>query len=239
MTCSARVTLPICYRQLHTVTALTKSSARWIRENTTARHVAVIPNPIPWPLDHQPPLILPSEVLQSGRRRLLAVGRLTYEKGFDVLISVFSQVAAANKDWDLIILGRGPMQNQLEDLVVDLELQGRVFLLGEAGNIGEWYESADAYVMSSRFEGFGNTLAEAMAYGLPAVSFDCETGPREIIRHEVDGLLVPAGDVKGLAEALKKLMTDGDMRQRFSRRAVEVRERFSPEKIADQWEKLF
>jgi glycosyltransferase involved in cell wall biosynthesis len=93
--------------------------------------------------------------------------------------------------------------------------------------------------MSSRFEGFPNTLAEAMAHGLPAVSFDCDTGPRDIIRHEVDGLLVPPGDLDALTEALARLMADDALRQQYAARAVEVRQRFSMERVAGMWETLF
>jgi len=118
-------------------------------------------------------------------------------------------------------------------------LAGRVFLPGWIGNLGEWYERADLYVMSSRFEGFGNTLAEALSYGLAAVSFDCDTGPRDIIRHEVDGLLVPPENVARLSNALDRLMGDPVLRQSFGKRAIEVRERFSMERIAGMWEQLF
>jgi glycosyltransferase involved in cell wall biosynthesis len=107
------------------------------------------------------------------------------------------------------------------------------------GNLGEWYERADLYVMSSRYEGFGNTLAEGLAHGLPAVSFDCDTGPRDIIRHEIDGLLAAPEDVASLAAALDRLMGDADLRRKFAARAVEARERFSIETIAAKWEKLF
>jgi glycosyltransferase involved in cell wall biosynthesis len=93
--------------------------------------------------------------------------------------------------------------------------------------------------MSSRFEGFGNTLAEALACGLPAVSFDCETGPSDIILPEIDGLLVPPGDVSALVASLTVLMTNQALRDRFAIRAVEARTRFSVDGIAGQWERLF
>jgi glycosyltransferase involved in cell wall biosynthesis len=93
--------------------------------------------------------------------------------------------------------------------------------------------------MSSDFEGFPNTLAEALAHGLPAVSLDCDTGPRDIIRHGVDGLLVPAGDEVGLAQALDRVMADSDLRSSLAARSIEARERFSLEKVSAMWEELF
>ena len=93
--------------------------------------------------------------------------------------------------------------------------------------------------MSSRFEGFPNTLAEALAHGLPAVSFDCDTGPRDIIRHGIDGLLVPPDDAGALGVALSGVMADDALRARLAQRAVDARERFSIERVAAMWEQLF
>jgi glycosyltransferase involved in cell wall biosynthesis len=227
------------YGLLNAVTALSSDGKDWIKSNTNAKRVAVIPNAVTWPLSWQEPRISPSALHQSERRLLLAVGRLDAQKGFDWLIEAFSNLADEHSDWDLVILGEGPLRIALEEQVRDLGLERRILLPGRAGNMAEWYESADFYVMSSRFEGFPNTLAEAMAHGLAAVSFDCDTGPRDIIRHELDGLLVPQGNVTELTAALDRLMSDALTRQRFAERAMEVRERFSMERITGMWEKLF
>ncbi|MDR7921526.1 glycosyltransferase family 4 protein [Thermosynechococcus sp. HY213] len=226
------------YGRLDAVVALTDESATWLRQNTRARKVPVIPNAASYPLPAQAPYMMPP-VKTGNAKLLLAVGRLSRQKGFDLLIAAFQGLAAAFPDWRLAILGEGPLRNELAAQIKNARLDERILLPGRVGNIGDWYQAADLYVMSSRFEGFGNTLAEALAYGLPAVSFDCDTGPRDIIRHEVDGLLVPPGDVAALSAALSRLMGDEALRQRFAARAIEARERFSMVSIAGMWEALF
>lgn len=227
------------YGFLDSVVALTQPSAEWLRAHTGVKSVAVIGNPIPWPLPSHPPVRDPLELIPPNRKICLAVGRLSPEKGFDLLISAFSRIAHAFPDWDLVIVGEGGLRASLENQIRELQLAGRVHLPGKAGNIGDWYAAGHLYVMSSRFEGFGNTLAEAMAHGLPAISFDCETGPSDIIRHERDGLLVPPGDIAALSDGMARIMRDERLRTTFARDAIEARERFSLERAADAWEGLF
>jgi glycosyltransferase involved in cell wall biosynthesis len=227
-----------CYGRLAAVTALTTESRDWLLHHTNVKKVVVIPNAAPWPLPAQAPFLMPQAVIPSGRKLLLAVGRLSEQKGFDLLIDAFGRIAAQHADWHLAILGEGPLRNALLSQIRQVGQEDRITLAGRVGNVGDWYQTADLYVMSSRFEGFGNTLAEALAYGVPAVSFDCDTGPRDIIRHQVDGLLVPNGDVAALAESLNQLMRDENWRQVMGAQALEARERFSMEKITRLWEAL-
>ena len=227
------------YSHLAAVTALTTESRDWLLRNTQVRKVAVIPNAVPWPLPKQAPLLTPQEFLPSDRKMLLAVGRLNKQKGFDLLIDAFVQLAGKHPIWDLVILGEGSLRSLLVEKIKKAELENRVFLTGRVGNVGDWYKAADLYVLSSRFEGFGNSLAEALVYAVPSVSFDCDCGPRDIIRHGLDGLLVPNGDVMSLAEALDQLMSDATLRRRFSEKAIEARERFSVQKVTGMWESLF
>ena len=227
------------YGRLAAVVALTQESAEWLKMHTRAQRVPIIPNMALWPLAVQAPRLMPETVCVADRNILLAVGRLEKQKGFDWLLEAFMALALKYYNWNLVILGEGPERRALEAQVQAFGLDGRVFLPGRAGNVGEWYERADLYVMSSRFEGFPNTLAEALVHGLPAVSFDCDTGPRDIIRHEIDGLLVPPGDVARLNFALDRLMDDAALRVQFAARAVEARERLSMERIAGMWEGLF
>lgn len=229
----------LAYGRLDHLVALTAPSAAWLRNHTWARHVTVIGNPIPWPLQVQPPVLDPNTLLTKGRQRLIAAGRLVEQKGFDLLIEAFARLAPDFPTWDLVIIGEGPLHGPLQAQLTRLGLQARVFLAGSVGNIGAWYTACDLYVMSSRFEGFPNTLVEALACGLPAVSFDCETGPSDIIRPEIDGLLVPPGDVSALVASLTVLMMNQALRERFAIRAVEARARFSVDGIAGQWEEIF
>lgn len=229
----------VSYSRLAAVVALASTSAVWLEENTTARRVTVIPNVASYPLLDMPPRLDVRAIVPAGRQMLLAVGRLEPQKGFDDLIAAFAPLAAKHPDWDLVILGEGHERARLATIVDVYGVAGRVLLPGQAGNIGNWYERASLFVLSSRFEGFPNTLAEALAYGVPAVAFDCDTGPRDIVRDGIDGLLVPAADIAALSAALDRLMGDAPLRVRFAERAVEARKRFASERIVARWEELF
>ncbi|MGI4719746.1 MAG: glycosyltransferase family 4 protein [Janthinobacterium lividum] len=237
-----RVWAALCHRaygRLDAVVALTRECAAWIRTHSDADLVPVIPNPAPWPLPPQAPRLAPEASCASGRRILLAVGRLEKVKNLELLIGAFAQLAARHTGWDLVIVGEGSERAFLEQTAGALLASGRVRLPGQAGNMAEWYARADLYAMSSRSEGFPNSLAEALAHGLPAVSVDCDTGPRDIVRHGVDGLLVPQGDPAALVRALDRVMGDDGLRGMYARRARDARERFSLERIGGMWETLF
>lgn len=227
------------YGRLSTVTALTPESAQWLFEHTRAKHVAVIPNSVCWPLPVQAPFIVPPQKHPSGLKILLAVGRLSHEKGFDILIEVFADLAHEHPEWQLMILGEGPLRRELTQQIHQAGLESRIALCGLAGNVRDWYRAADLYVMSSRFEGFGNTLIEAMAHGVPAVSFDCETGPRNIIEHGVNGMLVENGNRRALRDCLHNLMANDGARVALGADSAVVLERFSVAQVSAMWEELF
>lgn len=226
------------YGRLAAMTALNEHSAAWLRHHTSSVRVEVIPNALPWPLPAQLPVVAPL-ALDSDERLLLAVGRLCPVKGFDILVESFARLANDFPQWKLVIAGEGPLRTTLQAKIDAAGQAERIKLVGRVGNLSEWYEAAHAYVMSSRVEGFGNVLVEAMAHGLPAVSFDCDAGPRDIITHEVDGLLVPAGDGAALELALRRLLGDEALRRRLGVQATRVRERYSMEAVAKRWEALF
>lgn len=222
------------------VVMLTSEGLSWLNDEIPHARGAVIPNPVPYPLAVFEPNLVVESLVKADRKLLLAVGRIDESKQFDRLIEVFSMRAELHQDWDLVILGEGLLRETLKSQIQARGLETRVHLPGRAGNVGEWYQRADLYVMSSRYEGFPNTLAEAMAHGCAVVSYDCDTGPRDIIRHGIDGLLVsPVGDLSALANALDKLMRDDEARERMGQRGIEIRVRYSRENILTIWDKLF
>ncbi len=229
-----RWTYPRAWR----VTMLTSEGLSWLRQEIPGARGVVMPNPVVYPLPVYTPELLPDAVVASERKVLLAVGRMSEEKGFSGLIQMFLSLAHQHMQWDLVILGDGPLRDELAQQIESAELGGRVLMPGRVGNVGAWYERADLYVLSSRVEGFPNTLGEAMAHGCAAVSFDCDTGPRDLIRHEVDGLLVPPGDFGAMAQSLGRLMQDDALRGQMAARAVDVRERYSMERVLAMWDEL-
>jgi glycosyltransferase involved in cell wall biosynthesis len=209
---------------------------------TLARKVAVIPNPVlPNPAEDSAGTQgsgRPRSVRSDGRRTLLAVGRLAHEKGFDLLIRAFARIAGTHADWDLVIMGEGKLRAGLVQMIDATGLASRISLPGFDPHVREAMRRADLFVLSSRFEGIPNVLLEAMSEGRACVSFDCDTGPRELIEHGRNGWLVPAGDVPALAEALDSLMCDADLRERLGIRARDVRTRYSLPVILGQWDEL-
>jgi GalNAc-alpha-(1->4)-GalNAc-alpha-(1->3)-diNAcBac-PP-undecaprenol alpha-1,4-N-acetyl-D-galactosaminyltransferase len=226
----------LAYRFADALVCQTSSALDWFQKRIEVRGW-VIPNPV----------VLPSESAgldhgwdkDGGGLTIVAMGRLISQKGFDLLLDAFSQIAGRYADWALVILGDGPDRNQLLAQVDTLKLAERVHFAGAVSNPFAVLRAADLFVLSSRFEGFPNSLCEAMACGVAVVSFDCPSGPAEIIRHEVDGILVPPQNAPALAAALERLMKDPEERKRLGARGPEVLTRFSREKVLVLWEQLF
>ncbi len=230
----------LTYPWAKTVVVQTEDMAEWFDKNCPKARTSVIANPVVFPLPGGGNEQKPAQWLQRDKHIVLAVGRLEEQKGFDRLLQAFSSLAEEYPAWDLVLLGEGGQRTYLERELEKLGMSGRVHLPGWVGNLPQWYRRAELYVMSSRFEGFPNTLVEAMGHGLPAVSFDCDTGPRDIIRSGVNGVLVtPGRGAAGLADAMANLMADPQLRLRMGEAAKEVRERFALDRIGLLWDEVF
>lgn len=167
---------------------------------------------------------------------LVAAGRLVEQKGFDLLIAAFGRIAGRFPQWTLKIWGEGSERAALEQQCRQLGLQGRVVLPGTSRSHCGWIAGSDVFILSSRFEGWGIVLLEAMAAGLPVISFDCQWGPAEMIRHDIDGMLVPREDVAQLADAMARMMDDPDLRRRMGNTARHSADRFRPEPVGKAWD---
>lgn len=176
--------------------------------------------------------------LSGDTRYIVGMGRLEPEKGFDRLIKAFHLIEKDCVGWKMLIVGEGSLRTKLTGLVASLGLQDRIQLPGRVSNPRTLFQHCGLFVLSSESEGFGLVLVEAMSAGLPVVSFDCDFGPREIITHDVSGVLVPPGDVAALSRAMQKLVKDGVLRGQLALGALESIGRFAQDKVLNQWESL-
>lgn len=182
----------------------------------------------------------PTEQAALTSKRAIAVGRFTPQKGFDMLIDAWQQVAAKHPDWKLTIVGGGEEKEARERQIIGLGLQDTVQLYPPTQHIERELLDSALYVLSSRYEGLPMVLLEAMSCGLPAVSFACKCGPRDVIEDRETGLLISPEDVASLAEGICRLIEDDALRIRMGHRAAQdVQERFATERIMNQWETLF
>lgn len=186
------------------------------------------------------PLAFFSDQISSLKnKRVIAVGRYVYQKGFDLLLKAWSMIERRYPDWELVIYGQGerePYEKQIDDLKIDRK---RCHLYGPTNDIRQEYLNSSIFAFSSRFEGFGMVLVEAMSCGLPVVSFDCPCGPKDIITNGEDGFLVPNGNVGQFAEQLLRLMAHPEEMSYFSKKAHERSKYFCLDNISLRWKELF
>ena len=214
-------------RKLDRLVVLTEDDKKsWVELN----NVEVIPDPLSFQ---------PTRHSQQTEKRVLAVGRYSHEKGFDLLLQAWSIVEKSCLDWRLDVFGDGD-RTLYEQLMSDLNIdRNRCSLHGRTEDVETEYVNSSVFVCSSRFEGFGMVMVEAMACGLPVVSFDCPWGPRSIISNHEDGILVDSGNVELLAKTLGSLLCNNNLRTSMAQAAQTNVERFRIERIAQQWKQLF
>ncbi|MGW0823158.1 glycosyltransferase family 4 protein [Streptomyces sp. NPDC002845] len=180
------------------------------------------------------------QVPADPRSRIaLAAGRLFPQKGFDMLIPAWAKLVETYPDWQLRIYGSGEKKGQLRSLIERHHLYNHVFLMGHTDHLDDELAKASFYVLSSRFEGLPMVMIEAMSHALPVVSFDCPTGPADVLTHGVDGLLVPPGDPDALADAMAKVMGDEKLRADMGVAAVLTAASYGPDAVHPRWEALF
>lgn len=191
---------------------------------------SVVPNPCVLPVARRP-------MDKTAGRQIVAVGRLDRQKGFDLLLEAFALAVPRAPQVSLAIFGEGPDRSALEARIATLGLSGKVTLRGRSAQPHDWLDTAEIFVLSSRHEGFGNVLVEALASGIPSIAFDCPWGPREILSPPESGRLVENGNVAALADAIVELSSDADLRARLSKGAISASERYRHDHVLALWDR--
>lgn len=215
------------YKRCRAVVVLTNTDKRFFTKYLDK--VYVIPNPIS---------LANRKYSESLDGRIISVGRLEREKGYDVLIRVFSQIHKKYPNWILDIYGEGTLKEELQNLIVHEGLIGLVNLRGVTDQVLEEMRHSSFFVSSSRFEGFSMVLVEAMSQGLPCVSFNCPNGPADIIINEDNGILVPNQDENALCKGMERLIEDRNLRIKMGKSAYVSIEKFEIGTIVAQWKQL-
>ena len=227
----------ILFKKVKRIIVQTDESQKWLNLHFPSISVSVIPNPVSYPLILQKGLIIkPLKVTPEDTKIILACGRLHKFKQFDLLIKAYAKIKDKYPHWNLVILGEGEERERLSKQLEKLEASNRISLPGSAGNMSEWYNRADIFVLSSSVEGFPNVLLEAMSYGLPSISFDCDTGPRDMIEDGFNGILInPEDQENGLIKALEKMIIDTSFRKTIAENSITIRDKYSVESIMQKW----
>lgn len=214
------------------VTLTERDKTFWVEKYyNVEKKITVIPNPTPYDeVDHVPSL---------ESKMVLAVGRLDYIKGFDLLLEAWALFCRQDKDWTLNIVGGGEEELRLKQIASDLGISSRVIFLGQQKNVDQFYRKASVYCLSSRNEGFPMVLLEAQSYGLPVVAFDCDTGPAEIVKSGFNGYLVPELDIHKLSKDIQ-LMSDLDESEynEFVQNSKNTTKHFNIKNIILKWTHL-
>lgn len=193
-------------------------------------NLLVIPNPLSF---------YPNSSSHLNNKKVIAVGKQSFQKGYDRLLKIWKQVVEKNPEWVLEIYGSFDKDQKLEALADELQINEQVFFYPPIKDIGSKYQEASIYCMSSRYEGFGMVLTEAMAYGVPCISFDCPYGPSDIIQNTKNGYIVENDDIDGFAEKLNILIENQQLRKELGVYAKESVKSYLPENIVSMWDTLF
>jgi glycosyltransferase involved in cell wall biosynthesis len=210
----------------------TRDVVAWAEEFLPSDRVHAIANPV---------RLVAAATTDAGLRanEVVALGRLVPQKGFDTLLRAFAQIRTDFADWTLSIYGEGPLRHELTELGSQLGLESAAALKGRTNDADSVLRNASVFVLSSRYEGFPNALLEACASGCACISTNCPSGPSDVIEHERNGLLVPVDDANAMANELRRLMSDAQLRTKLGRAARVSTERFEISGIIAQWDQAF
>ncbi|WP_338240853.1 glycosyltransferase family 4 protein [Aurantiacibacter hainanensis] len=217
------------YPKAFSFVTMTRGAAEYYPERQRPR-TTIIPNPVNLPESWSD---------RRGGNTITAVGRLTGQKQFHLLIDAFARIAPEFPEWNLVIWGEGDRRGELESQRSRLGLDDRIALPGLTDWPGQWIETADVFVLSSAYEGWPNVIVEAMAAELPVVAFDCEHGVSDMIEDGVNGRIVPLNDVAALSDALASVLGDTGLREGLAHRALQASARYNTGAIADRWIDIF
>ncbi|MPM97019.1 Glycosyltransferase Gtf1 [bioreactor metagenome] len=213
-----------------TIVTLTNRDKELWQRGISNIHANIVPIPNPNPLkniNNRPHL---------SDKTILSIGRLTYQKGFDLLITAWAEVCKSNSAWKLKIIGNGEDETKLKQLAQDLEISDRVIFFPSTSEIDKYYCNSSFYCLSSRFEGFPMVLLEAQAFGLPIIAFNCDTGPSDLVVHKENGFLVENGSINDLAEKLLEALNLSEIDYgKLSSNTLEMRNKFSSENVILKW----
>jgi glycosyltransferase involved in cell wall biosynthesis len=227
-----KLVLSIIYRKAHAIVVPAKGIEKCMKSIAgfeSLSNFKIIHNPIA-------DLGNPSQRLVNNRKFIFSAGRLSFEKGFDILIDAFSGLKI--KNIDLLIAGEGQEFDALKEKIIELKLDDKVKLIGLKSNLQDYYSQAELFVLPSRNEGYPNALIEAMSFACPSIAMDCEFGPAEIIANLKNGILVQNNDANGLRDAIEKVLTDAVLKNRLAKNAKNIKNTNSLKSISAEWQKL-
>lgn len=225
-----RVARQLAARFCDSVVTLTERDKEyWLDGTRHKNQITAIPNPCPFAVQES--------IYNTNSNVVLAVGRLAPQKGFDYLLEAWIEVVEAAPDWQLKIVGEGDERGTLARFINENDLSSHVELVGNTDNVPQYYEQASIFCLSSRFEGFPMVLLETLAFGLPVVSFNCDTGPEELLK-ETGSILVDCYDTEQLAKGLITLINDADLRESISVKSKYKALQYQGEEIIKNWKQL-
>ncbi|KAA2217460.1 glycosyltransferase family 4 protein [Maribacter flavus] len=226
-----KILTKITYPKADFLVVQTEPIRKFFEKNIKKENIVILPNPLS--KNH---FQIKNNFNGKKENVVLNVGRLTEQKGQEILIKAFASINP--KNWQLHIIGEGHKRNEYQELIETLGMQGKIKLLGRIKEISEYYLRSKIFVFPSRYEGFPNALTEAMYMGLPCISTDCPTGPSELIKNNENGILIPIDEIEELKVNLKRLINDEELRLKLGREASKSVLHLEEESVIADWNEL-